>query len=122
MRYPVPAWMWFIPFLWPFALAVTLVWLMTKWGFWLFFHFTLAVEVVFWATVPAPGGQALARIATAVVVSLSFVGHLMLYVRWRRGAQRRRFLRDVAQARYWQNVATEAENIPSERHQFLTRT
>lgn len=113
MRYPVPAWMWFIPFLWPVAIVVTLVWLMTKWGFWLFFHFTLAVEAVFWTTVPAPVGPALAQIATAMVVSLLFIGHLVLYVRWCRGAPRRRFLRDVAQARYWQQVANEAQNNPS---------
>jgi len=113
MRYPVPAWMWFIPFLWPVAIVVTLVWLMTKWGFWLFFHFTLAVEAVFWTTVPAPVGPALAQIATAVVVSLLFIGHLVLYVRWSRGAPRRRYLRAVAQMRYWQHVAGEAANNPS---------
>ena len=113
MRYPVPAWMWFIPFLWPFALAVTLVWLMTKWGFWLFFHLAVAVEAVIWATVPAPGGPSLVGVTTAVVVSLLFVGHLVLYVRWSRGAGRRRYLRDVSQARYWQQVANEAANNPS---------
>ena len=122
MRYPVPAWMWFVPFLWPVAIVVTLVWLMTKWSLWLFFHFTLAVEAVFWANVPAPVGPALAQIATAVVVSLLFVGHVVLYVRWFRGVPRRRYLRDVAETRYWQHVAGEAANNPSERHQFLTRT
>lgn len=115
MRYPISFWLWFIPPLWPFLLLITIVWAMSKWAFWLALHLVgvvgYTISTVFYTSVTRQPVSVLSIVFLAIGWVL-FAGHLYLFVRWQKGAQRRRYERDVAEARYWQQVGDAARRDP----------